>query len=230
MWFRITDIIVNRVDANHLENPKNPGSPMVLALFQRESRTVLHVYKAKKVFPQYIETPAGNRIPKRKWTTQMNDFAQREIVKLPPQKGMRKVTIFGWILFLFGFTLIGYAVYETATLPAQKKAYQQEMTEKATVHEGEIYFGRYRVYKEKGSMLGSQGGFGWFKVVKIENDTYHIAKSTDISETAKPKEQMNSTNFEQETSAVKAKELEAYTKQFVSEDGLTEFNFNERKE
>lgn len=78
-------------------------------------------------------------------------------------------------------------------------------------------------------MLGSQGGFGWFKVVKIENDIYHIAKSTEISDTAKPKEQMNSTDFEQEASAVKAKELEAYTKQFISEDGLIEFNLNEKK-
>jgi len=229
MWFRITDIILNRVDANHLENPKNPDSPMALVLFQRESRTVLHVYKPEKVFPQYIETPAGNRIPKRKWSTQMNDFAQQEIAKLPPQKGVRKLTIFGWILFLFAFALIGYAVYETATLPAQRKAYQQEMAEKAAVSEGDIYFGRYRIYKEKGNMLGSQGGFGWFKVVKIENDIYHIAKSTEISDTAKPKEQMNSTDFEQEASAVKAKELEAYTKQFISEDGLIEFNLNEKK-
>lgn len=229
MWIRITDIIVDRVDANHLENPKNPDSPMALALFQRESRSVLHVYKPKKVFPQYIETPAGNRIPKRKWSTQMNDFAQQEIAKLPPQKGVRKLTIFGWILFLFAFALIGYAVYETATLPAQKKAYQQEMAEKATVSEGDIYFGRYRVYKEKGNMLGSQGGFGWFKVVKIENDTYHIAKSVEISDTAKPKEELSNTDFEQKTSAVKAKELGAYAKQFLSEDGLIEFNLDEKK-
>src|SRR5690606_12065382 len=132
-WFRITDIIVDRVAANHLENPKNPGSPMALAFFQRESRTVLHVHKTKKVFPQFIETPAGSRIPKRKWSTQMNNFAQQEIAKLPPQKGVRKITIFGWILFLFAFALIGYAVYETATLPAQKKAYEQKMAKKATV-------------------------------------------------------------------------------------------------
>lgn len=229
MWFRVTDIIVNRVDANQLENPKNSGSPMALALFQRESRTVLHVYKPKKVFPQYIETPAGNRIPKRKWSTQMHDFAQQEIAKLPPQKGVRKLTIFGWILFLFAFALIGNAVYETVTLPAQKKAYQQKMAEKATVSEGDIYFGRYRIYKKKGNMLGSEGGFGWFKVVSIENGTYHIAKSVDISDTAKPKEQMNNTDFKQETSAVKAKELNAYTKQFVSEDGLIEFNLDEKK-
>lgn len=78
-------------------------------------------------------------------------------------------------------------------------------------------------------MLGSEGGFGWFKIVSIDNDTYLISKSVEISKTAKPKEQMNSTDFEQETSAVKAKEMEAYTKQFVSEDGLIEVNLNEKK-
>src|SRR3546814_20339279 len=76
---------------------------------------------------------------------------------------------------------------------------------------------------------GSQGGFGWFKVVRIENGTYHIAKSVEMSNTAKPKEELNSTEFEQETNAVKAKELEAYAKQFVYEDGLIEFNLNEKK-
>src|SRR3546814_8498203 len=117
------------------------------------SRTALHVHKTKKVFPQYIETPAGNRIPKRKWSTQMNDFARQEIAKLPPQKGVRKLTIFGWMLFLFAFALIGYAVYEMATLPAQKKAYQQKMAQKATVREGDIYFGRYRIYDRKSTRL-----------------------------------------------------------------------------
>src|SRR3546814_1727487 len=131
--------------------------------------------------------------------------------------------------FLFAFALIGDAVDETATLPAQKKAYQQKMAQKATVREGDIYVGRYRIYKEKGNMLGSQGGFGWFKVVRIENGTYHIAKSVEMSNTAKPKEEMNRTEFEQETNAVKAKELEAYAKQFVSDDGLIEFNLNEKK-
>src|SRR3546814_14519572 len=102
------------------------------------------------------------------------------------------------MLLLFAFALFGYAGYETATLPAQKKAYQQKMAQKATVREGDIYFGRYRIYKEKGNMLGSEGGFGWFKVVRIENGTYHIAKSVEMSDTAKPKEQMNNTDFEQE--------------------------------
>lgn len=230
MWFSIAEIIVKRVDATHLENPVHPGSPMELGLFQREVRTIIYVQRTKKVLPQYYETPGGDRIPMRKWSSEMNDFAQDKMAKLPPQKGMRKFTIFGWLLLLLCFYLIGYAVYETDTLPAQKEVYKQEMAELATVHEGDIYFGRYRIYKEKGNFLGSEGGFGWFKVVSIESDTYHIAKSVEISNNAKPKEEMNSTDFEQATSAVKAKDLGAYTKQFLSEDGLMEFNFDQKKE
>jgi len=230
MWIRITDAIIKKVAADHLKNPKDQQKPMVLAFFQRESRSVLHVHQPKKVFPQYYQTPTGGSIPIRKWTNEMEIFAQQELAKLPPQRGWFKITVFGWILLLFSFSLIGYALYETATLPAQKEAYKQKIAALATVEEGEIYFGRYRVYQEKGDFTGSEGGFGWFKVVSIENGTYHIAKSVEISTTAKPKEQMNSNDFDEDSFAVKAKELEAYTKQFVSEDGLTEFNLNERKE
>jgi len=230
MWIRITDIIVKQIEATHLENPVRPDSPMELGLFQRESRSAFHVHTTKKVFPQYYEIPGGGRIPMRKWTGEMKTFAEQETAKVPPLSGGLKITLFGWILFLFALGLIGYAVYETVTLPEQKAAYEQKMNELATVHEGEIYFGRYRVYKVPGDFVGSEGGFGWFKVVRIENDVYQIAKSIEISKTAKPKEKMNSSDFEPETSAVKAKHLEAYTKQFLSEDGLIEFNFDQKKE
>lgn len=230
MWIRISNISVKQVNATHLENPKNPGSPMTLNLFQRESSTAFFVSKNKKLLAEYLETLAGTGISKRKWSPQMEAFAQEELTKIPPQKGRFRLTVIGWVFFLFAFGFLGYLAYQGSQEPAKREKHQQEMTEKAKIAVGDVYFGTYRIYKEKGNMLGSKGGFGWFKVVKIENDTYHIAKSTEISKTAKPKEQMNSTDFEQEPLVVKAKELEAYSKQFVSEDGLTEFNFNERKE
>lgn len=40
MWIRISKIGLKQVDATHLKNPKNPGSPMTLNLYQAESRTV----------------------------------------------------------------------------------------------------------------------------------------------------------------------------------------------
>src|SRR5690606_2195377 len=229
MWIRISKIDVKQVDASHLENPKSADNPMVLSLYQQESRMAFFVSTHKKVLTEYLQVPNGSRIPKRKWSAVMDDFAQAELAKTPPQKGSFRLTVVGWVFFLFAFGLLGYIVYDGVRAPAREEAYQQRMTEEAKVAVGDIYFGTYRAYKEKGNMLGSEGGFGWFKVVEIENDTYYIAKSNEISKTAKPKEQMNSTDFEVETNAVKAKELEAYTKQFISEDGLLEFNLNEKR-
>ena len=74
-----------------------------------------------------------------------------------------------------------------------------------------------------------KGDFGFFKVVKINGDIYQIAKSVEMSKTSKPKDQLNSTSFEQETITVKAKELEPYQKSFVSEDGLVEIYLSEKK-
>lgn len=229
MWIRVADISVKQIDANQLENPKNLGTPMVLDLFQRETGTAFWIVKNKKVFTRFLEIPSGKTIPKRKWTDKMKTFAQSEMEKISPQKGRIKVTIFGWLLLLFAFGTLGYVAYEGLQAPGKAAKFQQRMAKASTVHEGDIYMGRIGVYKEKGNPLGMKGGFGFFKVVKINGDTYQIAKSVEMSKTAKPKEQLNSTDFEQETFAVKAKELEAYQKSFVSEDGLVEIYFSEKK-
>ncbi|MBC9797135.1 hypothetical protein [Sinomicrobium weinanense] len=231
MWIRVSKTSVKQVDAAHLKNPKNPGTPMTLNLYQAESRTVFFVIKSKKAIGEYLETPTGRRIPKRKWSPQMEELSRSQSAMVSPLKGGFKVTLLGWPVLLLVIYLIGNAVYETATLPARKKAYEQEMAELATVHEGEIYFGRYRVYKEKGNFMDSkESGFGWFKVIKVEDDTYHIAKSVEISDIAKPKEELNSSDFEEESFVVKAKELEAYHKAFASEDRLVEIVLSEKKE
>ena len=230
MWIRVTDISLKQVDASHLENPKNTDTPMVLNLFQRETGTAFWSVYNKKVFPQFLETQYGKAIPKRKWTDKMKAFAQSEIEKMPPQKGRIKVTIFGWLLLLFAFGTMGYLAYEGLQAPGKAAKFQQRIAEASTVHEGDIYMGRIGVYKEKGNPLGMKGAFGFFKVVKINGDTYQIARSVEMSKTAKPKEQLNSINFEQETIAVKAKELAAYQKSFVSQDGLVEIYFSEKKE
>lgn len=230
MWIRISKIDLKQVDATHLENPKNEDKPMVLVLYQQENRTAFFVTKHRKVFAEYLETPTGKLVRRRKWSPEMKNFAQEELAKLPPQKGVFRLTVVGWIFFILALGFFGYLTYEGIQEPAKKAAYQQDMAVKATVSKGDIYFGRYRIYQEKGNMIGSEGGFGWFKVVNIEGDSYHIAKSTDISKTAKPKEEMNSTDFEDGTSAVKAKELGAYYKHFLSDDGLVEFTFDAKKE
>ncbi|MGH2624855.1 MAG: hypothetical protein ACRDE7_14395, partial [Sphingobacterium sp.] len=179
---------------------------------------------------EFTDQSTNKAIPKSRWTAQMHQYAEQELSKFPMQKRFFKIPVVGWLFLLFAFGLLGYLVYQSLQQPAKKEAYELKMTDKAKISVGDIYFGNYRVYKEKGEMLSSTGGFGWFKIVTIENDVYHIAKSISVSKRALPKEEMNSQEFETETSAVKPKVLEAYTKQFVSENGLIEFNFNEKKE
>ncbi|MBC9795231.1 hypothetical protein [Sinomicrobium weinanense] len=231
MWIRIKDISIKKIDATHLKNPKNPDKPMLLNLFQREGRTVLYVLKNKKVFPQFINTSTGLSIPKRRWTEEMKTFAQQEVEKVPPQKGGFKVTVFGWLFLLAVVGMLSYIVYDGLIgQPQRMKKFEQREAEMARVNEGDIFLGRIEVYKEKGSPLGMNLEFGCFKVVNIEGDVYHIAKSIEMSKTAKPLNQMNSTDFEQEAFVVKGKELGAHHKTFASDDGLTEISFRERKE
>ena len=229
MWIRTENISIKQIDASHLENSINPGTPIMLDLFQRETRTAFWTVKNKKVLSQFLESTTGKIVPKSKWTDKMKDFAQSETEKLLPQKGSIKITIVGWLFLLLAFGTLGYLVYEGMQAPEKAEKFQQKMTEEAAVHEGDIYMGRIEVYKEKGNPLGMDGNFGFFKVVKIEGNSYHITKSVEMSKTAKPKEQLNSTDFEQNTIDVKAKSLEAYHKTFVSEDGLVEITLSEKK-
>lgn len=230
MWLRISNISIRQIEAGVLENPVNAGSGMTLNLYQRETRTAFWGVRNKKVNPEFLDAETGKAVSKSKWTDNMKAFAQSEIEKMPPQKGGVKITIVGWLFLLLAFGTLGYLIYDGMKAPEKAEKFQQKMTEEATVREGDIYMGRIEVYKEKGNPLGMKGDFGFFKVVKIEGDSYHIAKSVEMSKTAKPKEQLNSTDFEQETITVKAKSLEAYHKTFVSEDGLVEISFMEKKE
>lgn len=229
MWIRITDTSVKQIDANHIENPKNPGNPMLLDLAERESRTAFYVVKVKKAIPRYFETTAETQIPKRKWTNEMKAFAQQEVEKMPINTKRIKITIFGWILLIVSFSFLGYLIYQGSQEPKKMQEYEKEQAVLASVSEGEVYFGHFEKYKEKGNPIGMKVGFGWFRVVKINGDSYQIAKSTEMSNTSKPKETMNSSDFEEETISVKAKELESYRKIFLSEDELIEIYFNDEK-
>ena len=230
MWISITDISIKQLDASHLSNPNGPENQMILNLFQREARSAFWVTQNKKVYPQYLVANTGKVISKRKWTDQMKSFAQKELNNLPPQKGRFKITIVGWIFLLFVIGLFGFIMKQAIQAPAKKQQHQQELVEKAKVAEGDIYLGRIEVYKEKGSPLGMKLEFGWFEVEKIENDTYYIAKSVEMAKKHQDVKPQSNTEFSDTTIAVKAKELEAYHKTFISEDGLTEISFTEKKE
>ncbi|MDX3917418.1 MULTISPECIES: hypothetical protein [Olivibacter] len=64
---------------------------------------------------------------------------------------------------------------------------------------GDIYFGHYEAYKGKGTPIGAKIGYGWFKVVKVEGEDYYLARNTEMNKGHKPKEQLNSTDFETES-------------------------------
>lgn len=230
MWIRLSDIGIHQVNADQLENPINSGRSMVLDLFQREARTVFYISRNKKVLSQYIEKPSGVRIPKRKWTSNMQAFAQEEIRKIPAKKSIFKVTILGWLFLLIAFGILGYLAYKGIQAPAKTAKFQQKLEEKATVNVGDVYFGHFEEFKESESLgrISSKIGFGWFKIIKIENDNYYISKSVEMSKKSVPKEQLNSKEFEQETTSVIVKKLEAYSKTFESVDGHIEFYLNEK--
>lgn len=230
MWISITDISVKQVDASHLRSPIDEDNQMILNLFQREGRSAFWLTQNKRVYPQYLDAATGKVISRRKWTDQMKSFAQKELDNLPPQKGRFKITIVGWIFLLFAIGVLGFVTIEAIQAPAKKQRYQQELAKKATVTEGDIYLGRIEVYKEKGNFLGRKLEFGWFEVKKIENDTYYIAKSVEMAKKHQDVKPQSNTKFSDTTIAVKPKELEAYHKTFISEDGLTEISFTEKKE
>ncbi|SJN46944.1 hypothetical protein FM107_15080 [Sphingobacterium sp. JB170] len=229
MFFSIRQNQIATHKTEGLENPNKTGNAMELVLFRTEGRSFFHTSHTKQAFGEYWDVVQGKEIPKRLWTTEMKANCTTKVKEAPSPPFFFKVTIVGWLFLLLAFGIIGSLVYEGIQAPKQAEKYQQELTEKARISEGDVYFGNYRVYKEKGNVIGSEGGFGWFKVVKIEDSTYHISKSVETSDVAKPKEEVNSTDFEQETNAVKAKELGAHHKSFVSEDGLVEFSFSEKK-
>lgn len=230
MWISITDITIKQLDANHLTNPNDPDNQMILNLFQREGRSAFWVTQNKKVYSQYLVAETGKVIPKSKWTDQMKSFAQKELNNLPPQKGRFKITIAGWIFLLVAIGILGFLMKQAVQAPVKNQQHQKELAEKATVAEGDIYLGRIEVYKKKGNPLGMKGEFGWFKIESIESDTYHIAKSVEMAKKSQDVKPDSNTKFNATTIAVKPKELEAYHKTFISEDGLTEISLTEKKE
>lgn len=230
MWFRISHLPLKQIDAGHLDNPKHPEKPMVLTLFQVESRTFAFVQKSKKAFPMYQEPPLGKPIAKRRWTPAMRALAEQELSTFPAPNGGFKFTIVGWIFVFFFLGLFGYLAYDSlVAAPQRTQVYEERQTELTQVSPGDIYLGRIEVYKEKNNPIGMEGFFGCFKVLDVQGNTYHILKSVEMSKTAKPLESLNSVDFESEPIIVEGKEIEAYHKTFASSDGLTQISFTEKK-
>lgn len=228
MFIAIDKIEQSAHHTDKLQNPKNPGNAMVLGIYRNKVSTIIYTVHTKKTFGEYWDKVENKKIPKRLWTPEMKEFYKQKALEAPKPPYIYKVTIVGWIFVLGAIALLGYLIYDSVKPPLPKS--EEYVAMEAAPAEGDIYFGRYEIYKEKGNPLGMEGRFGWFKVLKVEGDVYHIAKSTEMNRGHKPKEQLNSTDFETEgMPPVKLTEQTGYNIRFLSDDGLTEIYITDKK-
>jgi len=228
MFIAIDKIEQSAHHTDKLQNPKALGNAMVLSIYRNKIRTALYIVNTKKTYGEYWDKVENKKIPKRLWTPEMKALYKAKALEAPMPPYIFKITIIGWIFVLLMTGVFGMIVYNELKPPLPKSEEYVAM-EKAPV-EGDIYFGRYEIYKEKGNPLGMEGRFGWFKVLQVEGDIYHIAKSTEMNKGHKPKEQLNSTNFETESMPpVKLTEQTGYNIRFLSDDGLTEIYITDKK-
>jgi len=228
MFFTIQKIEQAAHHTDQLQNPKNPGNPMVLGIYRNKVSTIVYTVYTKKTFGEYWDKVENKKISKRLWTPEMKEFYQQKALEAPKPPFIYKITIVGWLFLLFFIGLFGYLIYDSVKPPLPKSAEYVAM--ETAPAEGDIYFGRYEIYKDKGNPIGMEGRFGWFKVFKVDGDTYQLVTSTEMSRGHQPKEQMNSTDFEAEAMpAVKVVEQTGYNIRFKSDDGLTEIYITDKK-
>lgn len=216
---------VHHIDS--LQNPKNPNNPMLLGIYRQRSRTVLFTVYTKKAFAEYWDQVEQKRIPSRLWTPEMKRMAKQQVIDTAQAPFIFKLTIVGWLFMLIMVAALGLAVYEGVKPPVPKSAEYVSMEQPPL--EGDIYFGRYEAFKESGDRIANDIGFGWFKVVKAEEDVYHMAKSVDMSNVHKPKEQLGNTDFEAEGTPVKITEQKGYMVNLKAVDGKMEIYLTDKK-
>src|SRR5690606_2183057 len=227
MFFAIDKIEQSAHHTDMLQNPKNPGNTMVLGIYRNKIRTALYIVNTKKTYGEYWDKVHNKKIPKRLWTPEMKVFYREKALEAPKPPYIFKMTIIGWIFALLMMGVLGMIVYNEVKPPLPKPAEYVAM-EQAPVG-GDVYFGRYEIYKEKGNPLGMDGRFGWFKILKVDGDIYHSAKSTEMNSAHRPKEEMNSTSFESKSlPPVKLTEQTGYNIRFKSDDGLTEIYITDK--
>lgn len=228
MFFLVQQIEEAMYSADGLQNPKNPGNAMALGIYRTHFKTAIVKSQSKKPAGIYWDTVLNKRIANRHWTPEMKAFAQQKVSEMPKPTYFMKLTMVGWIFMVLIIAFFGYLFYDSQKPPLPKSATSIAMEQKPAV--GDVYFGHYEINREKGAAIGTKLGFGWFKISKIEGDTYYISTSTEMSKTAQPKEKMDNSNFETEIlPAVKLKELASYNVRFKSADGLTEIYLSDKK-
>lgn len=227
MFFIINKIEQGVHPASGLQNPRNPGNPIVLVVYRQLTRTAIFSAHSKKAFAEYWDDTVGKKIARRHWTPEMKALANQKVGEAPKPPYIFKMTIVGWIFVLLIIATFGLIVYESVKPPVPKSAEYLAM-EKAP-ETGDIYFGHYEAFNTAGDRIASDLGFGWFNVTKVAGDTYYLAKSTQMSKTHKPKEALNSTDFEAEVTPVIITEQAGYIINMKSTDGRLEIYITDKK-
>ncbi|SFS71433.1 hypothetical protein [Sphingobacterium wenxiniae] len=217
---------VHHIDS--LQNPQNPHNAMVLGIYRNKVNSIVYSVYTKKTYGEYWDTVDNKKIPKRLWTPEMKAYYEQKAKEAPKPPYIYKITVVGWLFVLSAIALFGYLIYDSVKPPLPKSETYVAMEQVPS--EGDTYFGRYEIYKEKGTPIGMEGNFGWFKVLKVEGDVYHLATSIEMSKSHKPKEQLNNIDFNTETlPPVKLTEQTGYNIRFKSDDGLTEIYITDKK-
>ncbi|WP_185218040.1 hypothetical protein [Sphingobacterium mizutaii] len=228
MFFVISKIELAVHRADELPNPKTPFNPMVLGIYRTQSRTALFTVYSKKAFGEFWDQVEQKKIANRLWTPEMKAFAKHKLDEVPQPPFIFKLTIIGWIFVALVIATMGLIVYQEVKPPVPKSATYLAMEETPKV--GDVFYGHYENYKEKGNPIGAEIGFGWFKIVKVEGSDFYLSKSTGMSKTSKSKEQLNNSHFETATlPAVQLLEQTGYNIRFKTADGLTEIYITDKK-
>ncbi len=227
MFFAISKIEQATHHADGLQNPQNSSNPMVLAVYRTLMRTAVCSVYSKKAFGEFWDGTARKTIPKGRWTPEMKTFARQKVAEAPRPPFIFKLTVAGWIFVLLVVAFFGFMTYNNMKPPIPPSAKTAAM-EKAPAA-GDIFFGHFETYKEKGNPLGIKTGYGWFRVNEVTGEDFYIAKGKEMSKTHKPKDQLNSSNFETEHMPLKLLEQTGYNLRFKSDDGLTEVYITDKK-
>ncbi|SDD27145.1 hypothetical protein [Niabella drilacis] len=228
MFFLVQRYEVSQFSAGHLQNPQTPEQRMTLSFVRTRMRMAICTVHSRKAAGDFWDVTTNNKVPRRLWTPEMKAFYQSRYNEVPKPPFVFKLTVLGWILSLLVAAFFGFIIYNSAKPPFPKPVQAVAMAKAPAV--GAIYFGHYEKYKEKGTPIGSEIGYGWFIIKKVTDDDFYLAKSTGMSKSFKAKEQLESTRFETETlPPLKLSEQTGYNIRFKSTDGLTEVYITDKK-
>lgn len=227
MFFVISRVRQASYAAQGLQNPENPSHPMTLVVYHTLMRAAVCSVYSKKAFCEFRDEADGKTISRNLWTAEMKAYSRQKSTEVPKPPFIFKLTIAGWIGILLVVAFFGLMAYDGMKPPRARLEKTVSMERVPGI--GDIYFGHFETYKEKGNPLGIKTGYGWFRVEKVSGEEFYIAKSKEMSQVHRPKEQLSSTDFEPEHLPLKLSEQTGYNLRFQSADGLTEVYITDKK-